>query len=101
MPRISVSLSMLPAIGKVVGEASIDPAKRAAFKADPAGALRDAGVPESSLQGLDLKVCEDKEAVVHLVVPFEADADKIDAGDKTYLELLGTVAVMGCVRELI
>jgi|GEM_PF-1545775 len=101
MPRISISESMLPAIGKVIGEASIDPVKRQELKDDPAAALRNAGVPESSLEGLALPVLEDTEDTVHLVIPFQADAAKVGAGDEAYLTLLGTVAVMGCFREFI
>jgi len=100
MPRISISLSMLPAIGKAVGEASIDPVKRAEFEKNPEQALLDAGVPASSLAGFDFPVCVDDENTVHLVVPFGADAGKINSGDEEYLTLLGTVAVMGCVKEV-
>ncbi len=91
MPRISVSLSMLPAIGKVVGEASVDPAKLEEFRNDPAAALMSAGVPASSLQGLDLPVYVDDETTGNPVVPFRSDADQIAAGRAEYHTLTVTV----------
>jgi hypothetical protein len=96
MARISVPASAISSIGKLIGEASIDPAKGAAFKRDPRQALIDAGVPASSLDGLTVAVHEDTATTINFIVPFEADKDKIESGEESYLEELGQVAVLGC-----
>lgn len=100
MARIAVNRSAIPQIGKAFGEAANDPEKRAAFRADPIGYLRAAGVAEESLAGLNIVLHEDDEETVHVVLPDSVDAGRLRAHDHEYLKMLGTMAVLGCCRPL-
>ena len=101
MARIPVKTAAIPHIGKAFGEAANDPAKRAAFRADPVAYLRSCGVPEESLVGLNVVLHEDDSETLHVVLPREVDAQKLKADDPDYLKTLGTAAVLGCCRPQI
>lgn len=100
MARIAVNRSAIPQIGKAFGEAAVDPEKRAALVRDPAGYLRAAGVAEENLAGLNLVIHEDTDDTVHLVLPEAVDGARLKANDHEYLKMLGTMAVLGCMRPL-
>ena len=100
MARIAVNRAAIPAIGRAFGEAATDPEKRAALVKDPVGYLRAAGVSEESLEGVNLVVHEDTDDTVHLVLPETVDARRLKANDHEYLKMLGTMAVLGCMRPL-
>ncbi|MEM8854756.1 MAG: hypothetical protein ROR55_13670 [Devosia sp.] len=100
MARISVNRSAIPQIGKAFGEAANDPEKREAFRADPIGYLRAAGVAEENLEGLNIVLHEDSDDTVHLVLPESVDSSRLRANDHEYLKMLGTMAVLGCLRPL-
>lgn len=100
MARIAVNRSAIPQIGKAFGEAANDPSKRAAFRADPIAYLRSAGIAEANLTGLNIVLHEDDEDTVHVVLPEKVDAGRLRANDHEYLKMLGTMAVLGCMRPL-
>lgn len=100
MARISVNRSAVPAIGKAFGEAANDPIKREAFRGDPIGYLKTAGVAEANLDGLNIVLHEDSDDTVHLVLPEAVDQGRLQANDHEYLKMLGTMAVLGCLRLL-
>jgi hypothetical protein len=98
MARIAVKRSAVPQIGKAVGEAAIDPAKREAFRADPVAYLRAAGVAEKDLAGLNIVVHEDTDDTVHMIIPTMVDTGRLRASDHEYLKMLGTMAVLCCAK---
>jgi len=100
MARIAVKRSAVPAIGKAFGEAANDPTKREAFRADPIAYLRSAGVAEENLEGLNIVLHEDTDDTVHLVLPDSVDQGRLRANDHEYLKMLGTMAILGCMRPL-
>lgn len=100
MARIAVRRAVVPQIGKAFGEAANDPARRDAFRADPVGYLREAGIAEDSLAGLNIVLHEDDEDTVHLVLPERVDGGRLRANDYDYLKMLGTMAVLGCLKPL-
>jgi hypothetical protein len=100
MARIACNRSALPAIGKAFGEAANDPQKREAFRKDPVGYLREAGISEENLEGLNIVLHEDSDDTVHVVLPDSVDSGRLRANDHEYLKMLGTMAVLGCLRPL-
>jgi hypothetical protein len=100
MARIACKRSAIPQIGKAFGEAANDPVKREAFRADPHAYLRAAGIAEENLAGLKLVLHEDEEDTVHLIIPARVDAGRLRANDHEYLKMLGTMAVLACLRPL-
>ncbi len=98
MARIAVKRSAVPQIGKAIGEAANDPSKREAFRADPVSYLRAAGVAEDDLAGLNIVVHEDTDDTVHMIIPSGVDAGRLKASDHEYLKMLGTVAVLACLK---
>lgn len=100
MARIGVKRSAIPQIGKAFGEAANDPVKREAFRADPIGYLRAAGIAEEDLNGINIVLHEDTDDTVHVVLPDRVDAGRLRANDHEYLKMLGTMAVLGCVQPL-
>ncbi len=100
MARIAVNRAAIPQIGKAFGEAANDPDKRAALVANPVEYLRSAGVAEENLQGLNVVVHQDTDDTVHLVLPEAVDSARLKANDHEYLKMLGTMAVLGCMRPL-
>lgn len=100
MARIACNRSAIPQIGKAFGEAANDPVKREAFRADPLGYLRAAGISEENLSGLNIVLHEDDDDTVHVVLPSKVDAGRLRANDHEYLKMLGTMAVLGCMRPL-
>lgn len=100
MARIAVNRSAVPAIGKAFGEAANDPVGREAFRADPIGYLKSAGIAEENLDGLNIVLHEDTEDTVHVILPEKVDQARLRANDHEYLKMLGTMAVLGCLRPL-
>jgi len=100
MARIAVNRAAIPAIGKAFGEAANDPDQRAAFREDPLTYLKAAGVAERDLEGLNIVLHEDDDDTVHLVLPSAVDQSRLRANDHEYLKMLGTMAVLGCLRPL-
>ena len=100
MARIAVNRSAVPAIGKAFGEAANDPEKREAFRADPIAYLKNAGIASENLDGLNIVLHEDTDDTVHLILPEKVDQGRLRANDHEYLKMLGTMAVLGCLRPL-
>lgn len=100
MARIAVNRSAIPAIGKAFGEAANDAGKREAFRANPVEYLKNAGISEENLDGLNIVLHEDTDDTVHLVLPEKVDQGRLRANDHEYLKMLGTMAVLGCLRPL-
>ncbi|GAB5378153.1 MAG: hypothetical protein AcusKO_46150 [Acuticoccus sp.] len=101
MARIAVNRSAIPAIGKAFGEAANDPDRREAFRNDPIDRyLKDAGIAEENLDGLNIVLHEDTDDTVHLILPEKVDQGRLRANDHEYLKMLGTMAVLGCLRPL-
>jgi hypothetical protein len=98
MARIKVDDSALASVGQLIADAVRDPQARTAFKADPSSHLQDAGVQAADMQGIGVKIIEDQENTVNIVLPWGVDNAKIDANDQEYLRLLGTVALLSCTR---
>ena len=98
MARIAVKRSAIPQIGKAVGEAANDPEKREAFRTDPISYLRAAGLAERDLEGLKIVVHEDTDDTVHMVIPTAVDSGRLRASDHEYLKMLGTMAVLCCIK---
>lgn len=101
MARIAVNRSAVPAIGKAFGEAANDPERREAFRSNPQAYLTAAGVAERDLEGLKIVLHEDEDDTIHLVLPSAVDQARLRANDHEYLKMLGTMAVLGCLRPLI
>ena len=100
MARIAVNRSAIPAIGKAFGEAANDPVKRESFRSNPIEYLMGAGVAAENLSGLNIVLHEDTDDTVHLVLPEQVDHGRLRANDHEYLKMLGTMAVLGCLRPL-
>ena len=43
---------------------------------------------------------QDTDDTVHLVLPEAVDSRRLKANDHEYLKMLGTMAVLGCMRPL-
>jgi len=98
MARIAVKRSAIPQIGKAIGEAANDPAKREAFRTDPHAYLRAAGLAEKDLEGLNIVLHEDTDDTIHMVLPAAVDSGRLRASDHDYLKMLGTMAVLCCMK---
>ncbi|MEM1048044.1 MAG: hypothetical protein AAGL24_17945 [Pseudomonadota bacterium] len=96
MPRLYASDEVLPQIGKVIADASLDASAKAKFEANPAEYLKSAGIPEEQLAGKKIVVHADDADTLHVVVPSAVNADLVESRDEDYLSLLGAVTVRGC-----
>ncbi|MFN3130760.1 MAG: hypothetical protein ROO70_01135 [Labrenzia sp.] len=81
------------AIGSKLGEIIQNSTERAKFAEHPEAALSELGL------ATDVKIYADTADKVHLVIPAKIDEARVAAGDETYFEELGRLALASCHYE--
>jgi hypothetical protein len=84
------------AAGKLIYDVATNPAEFKKFQEHPEAYLSGIGVSTGFLEGRIIKVVEDTQRTVHIVVPSVVDETKKDQDLKQYLMELGFVTIMGC-----
>lgn len=85
MARFPYRPADVQALGRLLGEAAIDAAKRQALIDDPKGCLRRAGLSDDTIALIDFKVVADSVGKTHVVLPYRLNARRVEAGDADYL----------------
>ncbi|WP_428525245.1 hypothetical protein [Roseibium sp.] len=80
-------------VGSKLGEIIQNPAERTNFLENPETTLAELGL------ATDVKIYADTADKVHLIIPAEVDEARVAAGDETYFEELGRLALAGCHYE--
>ncbi|QDG77492.1 hypothetical protein [Labrenzia sp. PHM005] len=80
-------------LGAKLGEIIQDSTERARFAEKPEETLSSLGL------ATDMKIYADTADKVHLVIPAKVDEARIAAGDETYFEELGRLALASCHYE--
>lgn len=92
MKRISTSDKTFE-LGAKLAEIIQDSDRRAAFAENPGKALAELGVKT------EVTVHADTADTIHLIIPAEIDAARVEAGDEAYFEELGRLALATCLYE--
>lgn len=80
-------------LGAKLGEIIQDPAEREKFAENPEETLSTLGL------ATDVTVYADTADTVHLIIPSQIDEARVAAGDETYFEELGRLALASCHYE--
>lgn len=81
------------AVGSKLGEIIQNSTERAKFAENPEATLSELGLVT------DVKIYADTADKVHLVIPAKIDEARVAAGDATYFEELGRLALANCHYE--
>lgn len=77
------------ALGRLLANAALDPALKAALKADPKSVLRDIGLPDLAVELFEFQIVDARDYTSTITLPYRLNAEKVAKADEQYLSQLG------------
>ncbi len=92
MARFPYHEENVVALGRLLAEAAIDPARKKRLMDDPATELQRIGLPNETTALFNFKVVAEEPSIPHAVLPYRLNQEKLAHSDPSYLTTIaGTV----------